>query len=41
METYAGEIIGAASRVNYNAKNEELNALVGLVSMLPSTGRLA
>ena len=32
---FAAEVVAAASRVNYNQENVELNALAGLVSLLP------
>ena len=34
---FAKEIVASASKVNYNQENIELNALAGLVSLLPAT----
>lgn len=37
IELFTSEVVGAVGRVNYNQRVGELNALAGLVSLLPST----
>ena len=37
-ERFSSEVVAGASLVNYGQSNGHLNALAGLVSMLPSTG---
>jgi len=37
MQEFADEVVAGIGRTNYNQNNLQLNALAGLVSLLPST----
>ena len=37
-DAFANDLAGAINRVNYNQRNEQMNALAGLVAYLPASG---